>query len=98
MRITEHQLRRIIRVSLNEDSRPTIGAVLDAIEAIQGAENKAAREAEAAAIASGAKSKRKGTKKVLSESDAAAHKATGGRRITDAATDGRPDLGTEQCF
>ena len=51
MKITEHQLRRIIRVSLNEDSRPTIGAVLDAIEAIQGAENKAARKAKLKAIA-----------------------------------------------
>ena len=51
MRITEHQLRRIIRVSLNEDSRPTIGAVLDAIEAIQGAETAAAKKAKLKAIA-----------------------------------------------
>tara|TARA_Y100000310_G_scaffold101993_1_gene100145 strand:- start:2356 stop:3720 length:1365 start_codon:yes stop_codon:yes gene_type:complete len=44
VRITEHQLRRIIRGSLSEAAPPTVGAVLDAIEAIQGAENKAAKK------------------------------------------------------
>jgi|LWDU01.1.fsa_nt_gi hypothetical protein len=51
MRITEHQLRRIIQASLNEAAPPTVGAVLDAIEAVQGVEGKAAKKEKMKAIA-----------------------------------------------
>ena len=51
MRLTERRLRRIIRGSLNEVAPPTVGAVLDAIEAVQGTEDKAAKKEKMKAIA-----------------------------------------------
>ncbi len=51
MKITESQLRRIVRRSINEAGRPTIGAVLDAVEALQGAETAAAKKAKLKSIA-----------------------------------------------
>ena len=51
MKITERHLRRIVRGSLSEVAPPTVGAVLDAIEAVQGVEGKAAKKEKMKAIA-----------------------------------------------
>lgn len=51
MKITERHLRRIVRGSLSEVAPPTVGAVLDAIEAVQGVEGKAAKKEKMKAVA-----------------------------------------------